>query len=631
MRKRSIKPTQFSLLSIFSLFFLIFTLGIFRNEFLRQPEKAVAVAGVNIVGGAGAISGTTGTFTGTVTANTFSGSLTGTASNSDMTDGLHVHGGRNNEANKIVRTDGNGYIQAGWINTDSGDSGVANRLTRIYSSHDNYLRYSTLGDFKVHMGLSYKNTYSRRIDYTSDSNYWVGSMGGSGYGANETFHGGSGFFDIWSGTNYPPGTSHIHGFNALHYTVNSLGSTGGNAYGIQLAGQHNQGGTLYTRGVTGGGFSSWYKIWSQVNDGSGSGLDADAVDGYHVSTGGSANTIPTRNGSGYLSPANWTQFDGYYGIYSPNNGAHFYPNDASYGSWRIQGTRNGWGGIEFPSGSGNISLMIGQGGWGGMTTGMHANSYGWLWRFEHSTLYAGGANFSSTVTAPTFTGTLNGAAPWGSISGRPGWLSGGSMIQTLSNANTISNSGFYENGGCGSNWPSCTWYNSLNIRHSNQSNGHGFQLAMSYYDNKLWFRSYQGGIPASYQTWQYAVASNANGNVSVAGTITAASDERLKTNIQTLPKDTLAKVLELRGVYFNWKPDPNKVTERQIGVIAQEVEKIYPELVITGEDGYKSVAYDRLGPILIEAVKEQQDEIDSLQQKVNTLEERLTQLESKLK
>jgi len=207
----------------------------------------------------------------------------GSGLDADLLDGLQLHTGRNNEANKVVRTDANGYIQAGWINTDSGDSGITNRLTRIYSSGDNYLRYSTLTDFKVHMGLSAKNSYSRRIDYTSDANYHVGSMGHSGIGANEVFHGGSGFFDIWSSTNLPPSTSHVHGFNALHYTTNSYGTTGGNAYGIQVAGQYNQGGTIFARGCSGGSFSGWAKLWSDSNDGSGSGLDADYLDGNQSS------------------------------------------------------------------------------------------------------------------------------------------------------------------------------------------------------------------------------------------------------------------------------------------------------------------------------------------------------------
>ena len=186
-----------------------------------------------------------------------------TAGNSNALGGLAVHPGTNNEANKVVRTDGNGYLNTGWINTASGDSGIANRLTRIYSSYDNYLRYSSLTDFKVHMGLSAKNSYSRHIDYTSNANYHVGSMGQNGIGANEVFHGGSGFFDIWSSTNLPPGTSHVHGFNALHYTTNAYGTSGGDAYGIQVAGQYSQGGLLFSRGCASGSFSGWRR---QIDD-----------------------------------------------------------------------------------------------------------------------------------------------------------------------------------------------------------------------------------------------------------------------------------------------------------------------------------------------------------------------------
>jgi hypothetical protein len=229
--------------------------------------------------------------TGSGASGTWGINVTGTAY------GLDVHTGRNNEVNKVVRTDANGYIQAGWINTTSGDSGFASRLTRIYASDDAYLRYLPLTDFKVSMGLSAKNSYSRRVDYSSDANYHVGSFGHSGYGANETFHGGSGFFDIWSGTNYPPSTSHIHGFNALHYTVNSLGSTGGNAYGIQVAGQYDQGGLLFSRGCSGGSFSAWRR---QIDD--------NNYNSYSPTlTGGNASGTWGINISGNASNASYGQ------------------------------------------------------------------------------------------------------------------------------------------------------------------------------------------------------------------------------------------------------------------------------------------------------------------------------------
>ncbi|MDM8557312.1 tail fiber domain-containing protein [Candidatus Parabeggiatoa sp. HSG14] len=80
------------------------------------------------------------------------------------------------------------------------------------------------------------------------------------------------------------------------------------------------------------------------------------------------------------------------------------------------------------------------------------------------------------------------------------------------------------------------------------------------------------------------------------------SDEQLKQNIQTLG-GSLAKLAQLRGVRFNWKEDTE---EKQIGLVAQEVEKVFPELVSTDSEGYKSIAYGKLTAVLIEAVKELQ-------------------------
>jgi len=182
-------------------------------------------------------------------------------------------------------------------------------------SNDAYVRYLGLTDFKNQMGLSSKNNYSRAVDYTTDSNYWVGSFGHSGYGANETFHGGSGFFDIWSGTNYPSGFSHIHGINMLHYTVNSLGSTGGTAYGWQLATQYDSDAGPYWRRCNGGTFTAWRKIWHDTNDGSGSGLDADLLDGqdssYFTNASNLASgTVPTaRLGSGTANSTTYLRGD----------------------------------------------------------------------------------------------------------------------------------------------------------------------------------------------------------------------------------------------------------------------------------------------------------------------------------
>ena len=85
------------------------------------------------------------------------------------------------------------------------------------------------------------------------------------------------------------------------------------------------------------------------------------------------------------------------------------------------------------------------------------------------------------------------------------------------------------------------------------------------------------------------------------------SDLRLKTDIKTI-NNALDKVSQLRGVSFHWNEEaessgaPNK--DKQLGVVAQEVERIFPELVTTPENGYKSVDYTKLTSVLIEAIKE---------------------------
>ena len=66
--------------------------------------------------------------------------------------------------------------------------------------------------------------------------------------------------------------------------------------------------------------------------------------------------------------------------------------------------------------------------------------------------------------------------------------------------------------------------------------------------------------------------------------------------------------------------------ERQIGFSAQEVEKLFPEIVMTDTNGYKSVDYGRLTPILVEAIKEQQQQIDAQQQQINELKTMMEKL-----
>ena len=101
------------------------------------------------------------------------------------------------------------------------------------------------------------------------------------------------------------------------------------------------------------------------------------------------------------------------------------------------------------------------------------------------------------------------------------------------------------------------------------------------------------------------------------------SDLRLKTDISDI-YNALDSILALHGIRFNWNtqdfPAMSFNDNPQIGFIAQEVEQIYPELVMIAPNGYKVIDYARLTPILVEAIKEQQTMIDSLQQRISAIE-----------
>jgi hypothetical protein len=106
-------------------------------------------------------------------------------------------------------------------------------------------------------------------------------------------------------------------------------------------------------------------------------------------------------------------------------------------------------------------------------------------------------------------------------------------------------------------------------------------------------------------------------NISASGIITATdfnstSDINLKENIRPI-QNPIEKVMQLNGVSFDWKA----TQEPSIGVIAQELEEVFPELVKTGEN--KTVNYNGLIGVLIEAIKEQQKQIENLKEKIQLL------------
>ncbi|HTB05769.1 MAG TPA: tail fiber domain-containing protein [Bacteroidia bacterium] len=136
----------------------------------------------------------------------------------------------------------------------------------------------------------------------------------------------------------------------------------------------------------------------------------------------------------------------------------------------------------------------------------------------------------------------------------------------------------------------------------------------------LWNSSYGTGY-----NWRFYV--NATGNA-YAYNWYSLSDARLKENVNTIP-DPLNKVLKLRGVNFTYidhkakdssstnPPSSSESAKMQMGLIAQEVEQVVPEVVNTGKDGFKAVAYQSLVGLLIEALKQEDKKVNDLQNMVN--------------
>jgi len=183
-----------------------------------------------------------------------------------------------------------------------------------------------------------------------------------------------------------------------------------------------------------------------------------------------------------------------------------------------------------------------------------------------------------------------------------------------------------------------TNYGSMNLL-GNRNNYYGFAMSQASNDIHWMFRNTGGGYGGLYYedigrwAWFYhpdnnclGIASSTtsstyelyvSGDIYATGDIVAFSDERHKENIITID-NALEKVLKLRGVYYDWKWHPDtKEHRRHMGLIAQEVNEVVPEVVTYDPDNDRyGVSYDKLVGVLVEATKDQQELINRQEQKL---------------
>ncbi len=120
-----------------------------------------------------------------------------------------------------------------------------------------------------------------------------------------------------------------------------------------------------------------------------------------------------------------------------------------------------------------------------------------------------------------------------------------------------------------------------------------------------------------------------NGSVAGVGAYNNVSDARYKTNITRLTH-ALDKIMALQGVEYDWRsnafPQMKFDNGKQLGFVAQEIKDVLPEVVSQDAQGYYSIAYSKVIPVLVEAIKDQQNEMKAKADKVDSLEKQLGEL-----
>ena len=228
-----------------------------------------------------------------------------------------------------------------------------------------------------------------------------------------------------------------------------------------------------------------------------------------------------------------------------------------------------------------------------------------------------GTTFNNTAPDQTVSLTGSGAT---SISGTyPNFTISSTDTNTNTTYSTATSStlglvkiGYSENGknypvelSSGKMYVNVPWVDTNTDTNTTYSDGNGIGLSSTTF-------SVSAGNGLTQEADGLKMSGSYTGTFTASGDICAYSDKRLKRNIQTID-NALDTVHNLRGVTFEKSLKPS------IGVIAQEVEEVLPELVNTDADGMKSVAYGNIVGVLIEAIKEQQKQIEELKNKFKDL------------
>ena len=422
------------------------------------------------------------------------------------------------------------------------------------------------------------NTYTRfdlpwrkfnRTANTSDGNYWTGTVG---WGAAVTWDTAWGYghngFDIWgTSTGHPQGSGYVHAQgiqSGLHYAT----ADGSNAYGWQIVGAADATANRYwARGKWGTSTSAWKEFAMYGTTGVGGSQSASIY-------------------------------------YDSDNSAYFCD---PAGRSRLASMDYGNGGYYFAGGD-----------WGYR----HNTPFGWIQfgpaNTSHAHIYTDRPNFY--LNAPI-------------------QVNGSSIMNTSDIRATIfydqNDTGYYLDPNGSSNLNSVRMVGNPVINNSSptiylQDTDHN--VSMIHCNSNIFYVLRGSTNSLSWATtngyWPLEINLTNNDalfgrNLTAVGEVTAYSDIRLKKDVETI-SDALTKVMSLRGVtYYRKDMDDDK---RHIGVIAQEIQEVLPEVVSESKDNNDetvstlSVSYGNITAVLIEAIKEQQKIIEEQGKRISALE-----------
>jgi hypothetical protein len=610
-------------------------------------------------------------------------------SNATTAGGLAVHTGRNNEADKIVRTDASGYIQAGWINTLSGDNGTS-AITRIYASDDGYIRYYTPANFISNLGLiTSSNIGSQSV---SSASTVTGSSTIGGYLTLNVNWGVSPYTAAFNIVGTHPSMVFRGSNGDTHYMIH-MDSAGDMQYYFGPGYTTNNWTQRYTF-TKGGNFTALTGTISATNfSGTHSGTSSGTNTGDQTNISGSAGSAGSAGYAGYLSTA-------YAGGQQTNPQVYFNNGvglkAAMTGAWSVWSDTlwiNGYAGGDVLQMCALHTLRNGTPRMAISVQASTATSYGTF--YEFITTYniadqtvsklnplSGDSNYKLAYTAD---GARTNAGEWGravmyyvpngqtyGIRVDRADLANNSTTTSQTTFSTLASNGiFYAYNGVqmfrngqantGISWYNSSYYNWQEYMASAGATGCGpngnLTAPGGLYQVSSWALRSRMETVGSYG-WLWEVGGGGGGvaagsavmeldvygNLRTAADVIAyASDGRLKTNVKVI-ENAISKVQAIRGVEYDWLENiyedygfkPTKMHE--VGVIAQEVELVLPEVVLTApfngaykdkhgiDPNFLTVKYDKMVPLLIEAIKEQQTQIESQKSEIDVLKDLVQQL-----